>query len=586
MTLTKLSTKFLLFITALMIIATSTLGSLSYLYAKKELVESGKLDLQHIVSASISTLELLNVEVENGAITLEEAQQKARELFLGPIITKDGSKVYDYKQSDYLYKENGYLVAYDSNFTAQLHPVIPIGENKKELTNESGRYIIQEVVEIAKKSAPADRFYDYGWKNPGETKESNKIIYMSYFEPWDWNIGLGAYEEEFYESLNQLQKMIVFTALIVTFLGLSIFYVGTRGRFKVLQLVTKASVEISEGLLAHKKLPESKDEIGQLAGAFNKMSFQLKEIIENMQTMSANVSQSVLELSALSEETSATSEEIGKAMGEITKGSVSQASDIELTSQKADDLIRAIQLMNLRNNEMLELTKHSTEAIELGKNQVVKLQKSNQQSIDANDQISVGITHLYSKIQDISNIVTTIDTISKQTNLLALNASIEAARAGEYGKGFSVVADEVRKLAEETNEATNDIQEMIISIEKDTEKTVLAMSSTVDISTQLNGAVADTETQFNHISRSMIQIVDSITVLTEEIQHVTSNSEVILQSIQSISAVSEETAASSEEVLASVDEQIQVIGTIASSAEALNHLSENLKQISGQFSTR
>ncbi|MBM7659997.1 methyl-accepting chemotaxis protein [Bacillus mesophilus] len=583
MKISKISTKLLLGITVLILSATTALGLLSYNFAKHELVNSGKLDLQHIVHNSISTLGLLNEQVEQGNMTLEEAKERARELLVGPAVVKDGATTYDFKQSSFVYKKEGYLMAYDSNHIAQLHPVIPIGDDKTEVKNSSGQFVVQDIVKAAKESDIESRFYEYAWKNAGETVERNKIVYMSYFEPWDWNIGVGAYEYEFYESLNTLLYIILGISALITFVGLTLFYFLTKKKLKLMGKITESSILISEGHLNVESLPESEDEIGQLGRAFNKMAEQLRFVLSNVQTTSTKVSQSALELSALAEETNATSEEMGRAMSEITKGSVAQASDIEMTSQKTEDLSKAINKMNVQNQLMLTLTSESTQAIDLGKEKVSFLQDSNEATKRASEQIGIGINHLYNSIKDISNIVTTIDSISQQTNLLALNASIEAARAGESGKGFAVVADEVRKLAEQTNKATNEIQHMINSVEKETESTVKAMSNTTEISSKLDHAVMDTETQFNQISYAMNQIIEAVRLLNSEISVVTDYSGSILESVQNVSAVAEETAASSEEVLASVDEQISVIGTIATSAENLNALSEELQKMMEQF---
>lgn len=89
------------------------------------------------------------------------------------------------------------------------------------------------------------------------------------------------------------------------------------------------------------------------------------------------------------------------------------------------------------------------------------------------------IKRLGDRSQEVSGIVSLINTIAERTHILALNASMHAASAGEAGKGFAVVADEVQRLAENAREATADISSMVNNIRVETSDTVAIMNKLI-----------------------------------------------------------------------------------------------------------
>ena len=575
----SLTVKLMATIAASIIIISSVIGALSYNFAKMELVNSGKLDLKHIVTATVPTLDLLNKQVKLGQLSLEEAKVMAREKIGGPMIIKGNEKTHDYSKSAFLYKKNGYIFAYDDQGIVQMHPIMPAGQNKYDVKNSAGIYIVREIVKAAHAKNDADHYFVYDWKNPGENQEREKISYILHYAPWGWNIGIGAYTDEFYASLQHIKLLIILLTVGMIVISLSIFYILARKKMKLLSQVSDASLKIAQGELNLPVLQEGQDEIGLLATAFNTMSKELRSVMTKLQETGGKLLESSSDLAAISEETTASSEEVGVAMGEISASTAAQSEDIDKTRESMESLTHSIQSINQESGSIMEITNRSKVATEHGKNIVSQLKQANVATEKASENISIGITSLYGKIQDISNITVAIQHITKQTNLLALNASIEAARAGEHGKGFAVVADEVRKLAEESNAATVKIQQMIEGIEKETESTVLYMSETMISGQQLNDSVSQTEIEFAEIEQAVSQTIAAVENLNKEIVSVTSQNDEIMGFIQNISAISQQNAAASEEVTASIDEQVKAIANVSHSADGLSSLSEELNRI-------
>ncbi|WP_186578262.1 methyl-accepting chemotaxis protein [Aquibacillus kalidii] len=569
--LASISSKLMLLITMLIIATGGIIGSTSYFVAKNQLLNAGERDLQSIVKGAYTTLELINEQVERGELTLEEGKEKARLILNGPA---DANGEYDYQKSNFTYKDNGYILAYDADLVLQIHPS-KIGGAPADEQNRSNR---ERIVEGSKASNEANHYVVYS-DQQADGSFKDKTAYTEYFEPWGWTIGIAVFQEELFEELNILKYIVFSATAAIIIISSLVFYLAIRKKVKLLKEVAEASTQISEGHVQVTNLPESSDEIGQLAGAFNKMSRQLRTLIENVKNTSNHLLDSANNLSAISEETSASSEEVGVAISEIATGTQEQANDLEEINQRVELLTNSIENLEKQSKTMQDITKQ-TEVVSLEGIEIVQqLQQSNANSLAASQEISDEIKNLNNKTKQITQVMETIETIAEETNLLALNASIEAARAGEYGKGFSVVADEIRKLAEQSKEATHQVQGVVSAIVTETTKTVETVEGTMKTAEGLNDDVRKTENKFTEMSASVKQIAEALQTVNKEMGIITSYNRQMSEGIESASSVSEQTAASVQEITSSIDEQISAIANVATSAEQLTELNQELSNL-------
>ena len=175
----------------------------------------------------------------------------------------------------------------------------------------------------------------------------------------------------------------------------------------------------------------------------------------------------------------------------------------EAMKQQAENARQQLQLVSARTRDIRTTVSESTETIE----------------------------QLNQSTKAIGNIVSVIQAIAAQTNLLALNAAIEAARAGEAGRGFAVVADEVRNLAARTSQSTNEIEEMIATVQQQATNAVEIMNvsmANMEAGLQLAENSTDDQREHNQIVEKLLATIQGLTEQgqeharkTESIHHVT-----------------------------------------------------------------
>ncbi|MGG2056827.1 methyl-accepting chemotaxis protein [Lysinibacillus pakistanensis] len=547
---------------ALLIIPSLIIGLVSYGKAKNGMEDIGEQVIKNSVESALQLIELANESVEKGDIPLEVAQERVREAFLGPK-DSEGKRPINYPGD---LGEYGYIYVLDDKGTLTTHPTRE-GDNLWEDQDSSGNYFIREVTE---KALAGGGFTEYEFELPGQDVLADKIIYSAKDPNWGWIIASGTYMQDFNKEAHSLLFVIGITLLGAAIIGTAVVIMVSRHLAVPVQKLSKRVREVAKGnLTVEIENLQRSDEIGQLNEGFNEMVDQLKTLITDVEEAIVEIQSTSSNLTSVAEETNAYGDEIVKAINEVSKGAVKQASDSEDTNRTAINFAQQIEVLHDKNELIFDASQHMKQSNQEGLVNLNRLKEKSQESSTLIYTVQSVFSSLIEKVREIEGIVGTITEISDQTNLLALNASIEAARAGEHGKGFAVVAEEVRKLADQTSVATELVRTTLKGIESETNLVNDEMKKTNVIVHQQNDSVAITESSFKEIELAVEKIIAVIGDMTEGVAYLNSSKNHIMHSIESIALISEKNAAASEEVTASVDEQQRAIQLVSESSNDL-----------------
>ena len=312
----------------------------------------------------------------------------------------------------------------------------------------------------------------------------------------------------------------------------------------------------------------------------DKLQEILKLIIENtnyMENVVAEVDGSVVksndsasDLSAMTEELSATMQDVGLSVNTINDNADDILKDVEIIATKSDNI-----------NQFSKEMKANAEKIE---------SDARYNMVQTGEKVGNILDVLNKAIEDsksvdqVNNLTNDILNISSQTNLLALNASIEAARAGEAGKGFAVVADEIRQLADSSRETANKIQSInsvvvaaVNNLSDNANNLVSYLQQTIlpEFQTFVDGGVKYKENA-SYIENAMDEFVEKTDVLKK-------NMDEIAHSINTITTVVDDGAAGVNNAAISTQDLVEDIVNISNKMIENKGIAQNLKNSTNIF---
>ncbi|GAB6259772.1 methyl-accepting chemotaxis protein [Photobacterium sp. R1] len=385
----------------------------------------------------------------------------------------------------------------------------------------------------------------------------DKLFYFTEVPGTPWILGLEMDKDTEEASQSELLTRLILTSIVITLAVLAAVAWLVGYLFRDLGRVSEALAEIAtgEGDLTQRLEPRSDDEVGQLAHNFNRFVGNMHGMVMRLR----DVSQS---LSSQAHQTASQAEERSTRIRH-------QQDEINMVATAINEMAAATQEISGNADNTARTSTETVLAAEHGAKQVEQSQHSTTSLAGEVETATDVISELNHHAQSINTILSTIQNIAEQTNLLALNAAIEAARAGEQGRGFAVVADEVRVLSQRTHASTQEIQQMIETLQQTTGRAVGIMSDSRRLAeTSVDDA--------NSASASLTQIISAITNISDMATQIASAAE-------EQSSVTSEITRNTEGIRDVSNDLAQEASEAAQQAAQLSDLSHELQQEISRF---
>ena len=442
----------------------------------------------------------------------------------------------------------GYLYVMDYSGKLLIHPTLR-GQNISENKDEHGFFYIKDML------ARKDGEVTYAWKNPGEAKEREKVVYFRSIDSLGIIIAGGTYTDELI-SASAVILLVSGGLFVIGFaivLAVSTFVAGHFS--KPLTPLKSMLKEIGRGDLTatlDARISGRRDEIGEIARAAADMQNKLRELTMAVRASAAAVERGAHEIVGSVDEQAATTNQMSASVSEIT----STMEELSASSTQIAEHSRSV--VDIAN-QTWENSKKGSQSMTILQEKIEGIRSDNQVSLDE-------VVELGSKSKEISKVMSIINTVADQTKLIAFNAALEASSAGESGKRFGVVAAEIRRLADSVTESTGEIEQKISEIQDSisrlvitSEKRALGIADgmrativTAELLAELVGAASRTTTAAQQISLSTQQQRTASNQVVVALREIVNASQHTADSINRIVEISRDLTGTSERLAGEV----------------------------------
>ncbi|MCF7362127.1 methyl-accepting chemotaxis protein [Vibrio diazotrophicus] len=354
-------------------------------------------------------------------------------------------------------------------------------------------------------------------------------------------------EEEEHEALIGMATLSVASIIF----GLTVGILFSRRIVSSMSRARNVAASMAQGNFDQVIEVKSNDEIGQLMSSMNVMANSLSKMIGEVMSRTDAIAATVTQLSAVAESNRQAMQVQQENTEQVASAMTEMAATITEVASNADSAAFA--------------TSRAETNVKEGCSTIDMTQELSVMLVEQASQSQNMILDLKNSTQKIQEFVKVVDGISEQTNLLALNAAIESARAGEQGRGFAVVADEVRALASRSQQATNEIGNLIDMLVKSSEHAHNAMNQSNEKVHQTSDCIQQARDQLNHIATALAELAESNTQVAAASEEQAVTADEISQNLIGIKD-------SGDRVLESTEETAMASEGLAVQANALRTL--------------
>ncbi len=380
--------------------------------------------------------------------------------------------------------------------------------------------------------------------------------------------------------------IIIFLATIIfVIMGIFIAIPATKMLLIPVKAVYEATHKVAEGDLTFRVQVLSKDEIGEMAQAFNQMIENQKKLVGIIREIAEKILVLSNDLASSSEEVSVAALQTSKTVNEVANDAVKGSEYTVQVNISLDSFINLLNDSKMQADKSYQLAQKTFNLSSSGKDKMNLMSEVSQRIFEGAQITLNSINELYDLSKKIENIASTINGLAGQITLLSLNASIEAARAGEFGKGFAVVADEISKLAEQSSKQAKEVNQIVNMIIKYTKQNVEIMKKQFELVNEGQKTTQEVRSSLEKIIESAKNISEETKIIKEIADREVNESSEVVNRINELNRLMQKTASSTIEVNNTTKETTSAMEELAIQSQKLSELVIELKRLISQFKT-